>query len=259
MGRLQEKVVVITGGASGFGKASAIEFAKLGCKVVLADVNDPDHVVKEINEKGGKCLGFKCDVTKTEDIKKLFVQIEKFGGVDILLNNAGIAGDPQTGESGFYIGGGDKWKKIIDVNLIAVIEMTQYCIAQMRKQKQKRGGTIINVASMAAIIPMDATPVYCASKSGVLHFSKSLVGLLKTDNIRVVTICPSFSDTPLISSMKEQMKAITGGILSIEDIVTGIVELALDKENRGTGAVMTVTVNNGREYPPKYNPRNSKL
>lgn len=253
------KVAIITGGASGFGKELSYRLAKLGAQIIVADINDPNEVVKEIIRQGGYAIGVKCDVTSTADISNLFEQAQKLGGCDVLVNNAGIGGDPRTGESGFYLGPqeGSKWKKIMDINLTAPIELTQFCLQQMRAHR--RGGVILNVASMAAIVPMQQSPVYCATKSGLLHFSKSLFDLYRTDNIRVVTICPSFADTPLIQDVKEKMSRITGGILSVDEVVTGMVDLVLDKEKRGTGAVMTVTLNRGREFPLKFNPRNSKL
>jgi NAD(P)-dependent dehydrogenase (short-subunit alcohol dehydrogenase family) len=257
MSKIQGKVIIITGGASGLGKESAFRLAKLGGKIVIADINDPTATVDEIKLFGGEAYGIKGDITSTVEVEKVFQLTGELGGADILINNAGIAGNRFNGESGFYSGTGDGWKKIININLIAAIEMTQHCIQQIRKHR--RGGIILNVASMAAIVPMDDGPSYCASKSGLLQFSKSLTRLEKSDNIRVVTICPSFTDTPMNAEVKESVSQITGGILNVDDVVTGMIELVLDKEERGTGAVMTVTVNRGRVYPSKFNPRRSKL
>jgi hypothetical protein len=249
--------VLITGGASGLGKECAYRLAKLGGRVVVVDLTDPSAVVSEIKRQGGEAHGIKADVTLTEEVEKIFHATEKLGGVDVLLNNAGVVGSRLTGESGFFSGKGSAWKRIVNVNLTAAIEMTQFAIQQMRQHR--RGGVILNVSSMAAIVPMRDAPVYCATKAGLLHFSKTLVDLEKSDNIRVVTICPSFTDTPMNAGVLEVMSKITGGVLHVDDVVTGMIDLVLDKEERGAGAVMTVTVNRGREYPPKYNPRRAKL
>lgn len=255
--KIKGKVIIVTGGASGLGKEVAFRLAKLGGRVVIVDINDPSGTVSAIKRENGDAYGIKGDITLTEEVENIFQQTEKLGGVDILLNNAGIIGERATGESGFVHGKGSAWKKIVAVNLTAAIEMTQYAVAQMRKHR--RGGVILNVSSMAAIIPMRDGPVYCATKAGLLHFSKSLTGLEETDGIRVVTICPSFTDTPMNAGVIEVVSQITGGFLNIDDVVTGMVELVLDVDQRGTGAVMTVTVNRGREYPTKYNPRRAKL
>jgi NAD(P)-dependent dehydrogenase (short-subunit alcohol dehydrogenase family) len=255
--KVKGKIILITGGASGLGKEVAIRLAKLGGRIVIVDKSDPSDVVNELKRQGADAHGLKGDITLTEEVEKIFQLTEKVGGVDILLNNAGVVGSRVTGESGFYIGKGNSWKNIVAVNLTAAIEMSQHALQQMRKHR--RGGVILNVASMAAIVPMRDGPIYCSTKAGLLQFSKSLVGLEESDNIRVVTICPSFTDTPMNAGVLEVVSRITGGILNVDDVVTGMVELVLDSEQRGTGAVMTVTVNRGREYPTKYNPRRSKL
>jgi len=159
----------------------------------------------------------------------------------VVLNNAGFGGRQFYGPTK-----SSDWKSVIDVCLTAVIEGTEIAIEQMRERG--KGGVIINVASMAGLTSMPLDPVYAAAKHGVVGFTKSL-GHLKDVGIRVNAICPSFTDTPLVSSEKNETfrKFVAAlGILSPKLVAEGIYRLVTDETL--AGELMRVTQKNGIDF-----------
>jgi NAD(P)-dependent dehydrogenase (short-subunit alcohol dehydrogenase family) len=123
-------------------------------------------------------------------------------------------------------------------------------------KKSGRGGVVVNTASMGGLLPMPGSPVYAATKAGVINFSRSLAYLAMESRIRVNAICPSFTDTPLVrragNERVEEMSKQVGGILQPEDIAAGVVELIEDDSR--AGAIMRVTVRGGRDYAREIRP-----
>jgi NAD(P)-dependent dehydrogenase (short-subunit alcohol dehydrogenase family) len=143
MKQLENKVALITGAGSGIGKTAALLFAKEGAKVVVSDINE-EHgksVVEEISKKGGEALFVKADSSKAQDNEALVTKtLEKFGGLDVAVNNAGIGGPlAATGEYPL-----DGWQKVIDINLSGVFYGLRYQIPAMLS----KGGSIVNIASI---------------------------------------------------------------------------------------------------------------
>ncbi|KAI9355046.1 hypothetical protein DFJ73DRAFT_825896 [Zopfochytrium polystomum] len=249
------KVALITGAASGFGKGTSARLAAKGAKLILSDVNAKAgaEVAARINASHGPdtAVFYQCDVTNSDQLKAVFSNgVKKFGRLDICINNAGI---PELGK---FITDApySSWKKVIDIDLTAVIEGTQLALHYMRNQTPA-GGVIINIASMAGFIPDPYLPVYVAAKFGVVGFSKSLNKYLKkTQNVRVVGIAPTFSPTPLVTNQLEvddgfkQMVA-AGGTVPVEQVLDAII-YAIEGEDLA-GEIVRITRQKGIDLAPK--------
>ncbi len=194
MGRLDNKVAIITGAASGIGRATAVRFAAEGAKVVVADVADEPGVALAEELHG---LYVHVDVADEESVKAMFAAtIDAFGGLDILFNNAGIS--PSDDDS-ILTTGVDAWQRVQDVNLKSVYLCCKYGIPYMQ---QRGGGSIINVASFVAIMGSATSQIsYTASKGGVLSMSRELGVQFARENIRVNALCPGPVNTPLLQEL----------------------------------------------------------
>jgi len=240
------KVAIITGGASGIGLAAAKLLAAGGARLVIADIESDAGAaaVREIEASGGQARFVRTDVTRRGDLERMLdYAVQQFGRVDIVDNNAGIS---EIGLD-FFTPGSDAWEKTLAIDLEAVIRGTQLAVQQLRRQGG--GGVIINTASMGGLIPMAISPVYAASKAGVIHFTRSLA-YLAGEGIRVNVVCPTYTDTALVRQhgdvIVEQMKQEVGGLLTPEQVAEGVVELIRDDSR--AGAVMRVTVRKGIDY-----------
>ncbi|MEX2080403.1 MAG: SDR family NAD(P)-dependent oxidoreductase [Dehalococcoidia bacterium] len=249
---IKGKAAVVTGGGSGIGRAMCMALAREGAGVVVADRDDQgaSDTVGLIVAAGGDALARHCDVTSTADIAAAIAcSHERFGRFDILANNAGVGG---SGAGLFDDDPGD-WRQMVEINLSAVIDGTRIGVREM---KRSGGGVIVNTASMGGLLPMPDSPVYAATKAGVINFTRSLAHLALEDRIRVNAICPTFTDTPLVrqggDERVEEMKLLVGGILQPEDIAAGLIEL-LEDDSRA-GAIMRVTVRGGRDYAREIRP-----
>ncbi len=241
---IEGKVAVVSGGASGIGRAAVLALVERGAQVVVADVDEEGgrRTVDMAGEDGGVAVFSHCDVTKTEDLDSAFdLATERFGRIDIAFNNAGIGG-----EDLFADDRGD-WKRVIDIDLTAVIDATRIAVRKMRRAGS--AGAIVNTSSLIGLWPMPDAPVYAAAKAGVVNFSRSLGYLAEDSNIRVNAICPELVDTPLALWLgEEQLGELrrSGDILAPGDIVAGVVELIEDDSR--SGEIMQITSNGGREY-----------
>lgn len=247
---IQGKSAVVSGAGSGIGRATALALCRAGAKVIVADVDAVGgaETVDLVGAAGGIALFRHCDVTRTEDIAAAFASAyEHFGTFDIVHNNAGIGGEDLFGDDA-----GD-WARTIDINLTAVIDATRIAVREMRRG---RGGVIVNTASMGGLLPMPESPVYAASKAGVINFTRSLAYLATEANIRVNAICPSYVDTPLVwrveGAKADEIAEPLGGLLKPEDIAAGVIEL-IDDDSRA-GAIMRVTMRGGRDYARDIRP-----
>ncbi len=187
------KTAVITGGASGIGRATAELLARKGAAVVIADLVEAQgaETVKEIETAGGRAAFIKADVTDEDDARRMLeLAVNRFGSLDILYNNAGIA----VGLPGYPLAAIKRWRRVIDIDLQAVI-LGCHLAAPMMDPK---GGVIINTASMAGLYPYKEDPVYGAAKAGVVNFTYSLAPWAAKRNIRVNCVCPGVVDTPLV-------------------------------------------------------------
>ena len=200
MDKLVGKKAIITGGASGIGRAAALLFAGAGAAVVIADINDQggEAVVKKIHAGGGEGIYVHCDVTKAEDCQRTVQKtINSFGGVDILFNNAGIirrASVIDTTE--------EQWERVMAVNVKSIFLMSKYTIPHM---VQAGGGVILNTSSGWGLVGGRDAVSYCASKAAVVNLTRAMALDHGAQNIRVNCICPGDTDTPMLRDEARQL------------------------------------------------------
>ena len=196
MKKLDNKVVFITGGNSGIGKAAALEAAREGAIVVVADLESKDHkqTLQEINSIGVKSLFVPIDVSDVNSVKRAINStVEKFGRLDIAFNNAGIGGP----YSGIHDMPEAVWDKIISINLTGQFYCVKYELQQFLKQG---GGVIVNMSSLAGLKAEHGLVAYTAAKHGVLGITKNIAVQYATQNIRANAICPYYIETPLLEA-----------------------------------------------------------
>ena len=198
----EKPVLFVTGGARGIGKAVALKFAENGYDIVSNYVTESEELVatkKEFEAKGAEVLLVKADVTKKEEIENLVkVAMDKFGRIDVLVNNAGITNDMlmlKMKEEDF--------DKVIDVNLKGTFIVTKAVISIMMKQRR---GSIVNLSSVVGVAGNAGQCNYSASKAGILGFTKSLAKELAARNIRVNAVAPGFIDTRMTECLSDKVK-----------------------------------------------------
>ena len=207
MKQLENKVALITGAASGIGLATAELFAREGAKVVISDVNSDNGKAaeKSITDKGGTAFFVVADSSKPEDNERLVREtVQKFGGLDIAINNAGIGGP--LGPTGEYPL--DGWQKVININLSGVFYGLRYQIPAMLE----KGGSIINVASILGHAGTRLSPAYVAAKHGVVGLTKAAALEYADKKIRINSIGPGYIKTPLVMNALDQdtLNALVG-------------------------------------------------
>ena len=245
--RLAGKVALVTGAGSraagiGNGKATSILFAREGAKVVCVDhiLDRAAETVADIEKEGGTAVAVAADVTNRGDCEQMIgVAIEKYGRLDILHNNVGIGS-----RQGIREVTEDEWDRVMDVNLKSIIFSTQAAIPHM---EAAGGGSIINIASIAALRHYYGIPAYQTSKAGIIGLSMNLAGDLGEKKIRVNTICPGQVWTPMAAShMSPARRAVRqkSGFIQEEgtawDIAWCAVFLASDESRWITAQVISV-------------------
>ncbi len=183
-------VGIITGARTGIGAASAVEFARLGSRMVLASRGPMPDVVASVAEAGGEAVAIQTDVRDPKQVENLVnVALERWGRIDYLLSNAAIANQAMVSEGDPQI-----WKDLIETNLLGAMYAMRYVVPHMKQQKS---GHILVMASMSGRDAYVGEPAYIASKWGLLGFAHSLRKEVVWDNIRVTIIEPGLVDTPL--------------------------------------------------------------
>ena len=194
--RLENKVAIITGAASGFGAGTARLFAAEGAAVVVADISDEtgESIVDSINTSGGKAVYVHADVTSRQDTRNMIDAAEKLGGrLDILINNAGYSHSNKE----FSTVTDQEFDRVYDVNVKAVFIAVQEALPVFRRNG---GGCIINTSSTAALRPRPGLAVYCSSKGAVSNLTKALAVELAPDKVRVNAICPVIGETGMLET-----------------------------------------------------------
>lgn len=202
--RFKDKVMMVTGGTSGIGKAVCLRAGEEGAKVVVIGRNEErgNEVVKDIIKKGGEAIFIQCNMNVKHDILNMFQMIMKtYGTLDIAINNAGIVGDSKKIEDV----SDDEWFQVLNTNLNSMFHCTKEEVKYMLNNEQ--GGSIVNIASVAGIRATPAAPAYVASKHGVIGLTKSIAMDYATKNITCNAVCPAGTDTPLTESAKEKIYA----------------------------------------------------
>jgi NAD(P)-dependent dehydrogenase (short-subunit alcohol dehydrogenase family) len=197
--QLKDKGTLITGAASGIGKATALTFAREGARVTCADIDGDGaaRTANQIADSGGEALSVQADVSVAADAERMVKEtVERWGRIDVLYNNAGIGwGMPVTQVPE------EMWDRLIDINLKGVFLGCKYAIPEMLKQG---GGAIVSTASDAGLIGTAMLSPYCASKGGVVMLTKSLAVEWAAANIRVNCVCPGVIRTPILDPFVEQ-------------------------------------------------------
>jgi len=242
--KLKDKVAIITGGAEGIGKATAIEFVKEGAKVVVADANLElaEKTVEELKRLGGEAIAVKVDVSNPDDVNAMVSKtLERFGRIDILFNNAGISIQKSLLEMTL-----EDWRRVIDVNLTGVFLCSQ---AVARVMIQQRRGVIINMASSLGFVAIPRRAAYCASKAGVIGLTRELAVELAPYGIRVVAIAPGWIATQRVLNLakrgvinEEAIKMMTpmGRLGTPEEVAKVVVFLASDDASFITGDTILI-------------------
>lgn len=198
--QLANKTAVVTGGDTGIGKAIAIACAREGANVVIdyfGDERPAKAVVDEIENLGAGATCFAADVSKPDEVEELIAHaVGRFGGVDVMVNNAGMEEKHPFLEMPF-----DVWNKVISVDLTGVWLCSQSAAKQM--VKQKRGGRIVNISSVHEEITMPTNAPYCAAKGGVRMLMRTIAVELAPYGITVNNVCPGAVDTPMDASLKK--------------------------------------------------------
>ena len=241
--RLRDKVAIITGGASGIGKATALLFAKEGAKVVVADKNEAGgkETVDHIRSDGGEAIFVRADVTSAEDVQGMVkAAIGTYGKLVILFNNAGIAMRLPVADLPE-----EDWDRCIDINLKGVYLCSKYAIPEMIKND---GGCIINMASIYGVVGGKTRAAYVASKGGVVNLTRGMALDYASNNIRVNCICPGFVETPLVRDVvktPEEYQALAvqhpmGRLAKPLEIAYGALYLASDESSFVTGIALPI-------------------
>lgn len=198
---LEEKTALITGGASGLGRATADRMLRSNANVVIADFSDAgQRVADELNEKYSMtCKFIKTDVTKEEDIKTAVdFAVESFGSLDMLVASAGIGGANNAIADETL----ENWNKVNAVDYTGVMLADKYAIMQFLKQGN--GGTIVNLASMFGLVAVPSNVAYSAAKGGVVNLTKSAGTAYVAQGIRVNSVCPGVINTPLVPEEEKE-------------------------------------------------------
>lgn len=246
MTRLQDKVALITGAASGIGRETALLFAREGAQVVAIDVNDSEgeQTVQMILEEGGRALYIHADVSRASDCETMVSEAESaFGKLDVLFNNAGIM---DSRDDDAVNTSEEVWDLTMQINLKGVYLGCKYGIPALRRNG---GGSIINTASFVALLGA-ATPqlAYTASKGGVLAMTRELAVVHARENIRVNALCPGPLHTEMLMKFldteeKKQRRLVhvpLGRFGQAQEMAQAALYLASDESSYVTGSEFTV-------------------
>jgi NAD(P)-dependent dehydrogenase (short-subunit alcohol dehydrogenase family) len=247
MNRVKDKVAIVTGGAGGLGRAEAALLAAEGAKVVISDIDEPaiQRVAMEIVRQGGTAVPARHDVTSESGWEKVMDStFEKFGRLDVLVNNAGVIVYKKIEDTTLA-----EWQWLMRVNLDGVFLGTKFAIAAMKKSG---GGSIINIASVAGLIGNPDAAAYHASKGGVRQFSKAAaIECSKAGydyNIRVNSVYPGVMETKMADDLKkDEHKYRTalgwhamGHFGEPQDVAYGVLYLASDESKFLTGSELVI-------------------
>lgn len=200
MGKLDDKVAIVTGGSRGMGRGYCERFAKEGAKVALiyhSNNEAADDVIRAITDNGGTAIAYQCDVTNSKKIEDTFDKVAKdFGGIDILVNNAGIYIFTPLGDTSE-----EDWDHQINTNLKGVFFCTQ---AAMPHMKKRGGGKVINIGSIFGEDGFPGSSGYCATKGAIKLLTKTMCLELREHNIQVNSLSPGCIETDLNKEYREE-------------------------------------------------------
>ncbi len=241
MGRLKDKIAVITGSGKGLGEAMALLFSREGAKIVVFDIDEPAgrETAEQIQEQGGEAIFVHGDVSNPDDAARLIdAAVDAYGRVDVLVNNAGVHVDRTVANTTE-----EEWDRILGVNLKGVFLCSKAAIPQMRRQG---GGNIICISSISGLIGQLNQAAYNASKHGIIGLVKCMAYDHALENIRANAICPGVMNTPLVASVPEEHIAPYRKTSLLErfaepsEVANAALFLASDESSYVTGSAMVV-------------------
>lgn len=237
------KVALVTGGAFGIGRATAIAFAKKGAKVAIVDWLEDTETLDAIESAGGEAIFVKCDVSKSDNVISMVeTTIARFGRLDYAFNNAGIEGVMAPTQDCTE----ENFDKTIGVNLKGIWLCMKYQIPEMLKQGK---GAIVNCASIAGLVGFPGLPVYVASKHGIVGLTKTAALECAKQGIRVNAVCPGAIKTAMIDritgkkkEVEEQFAAMepVGRMGEPEEVANAVIWLCSDEASFVTGHPMAI-------------------
>ena len=248
MGRVDGKTSIVTGGAHGIGKATAQRLAEEGASVALTDVDDEagEAAAEAIAENGGTAQYWSLDVTDETAVQDVFAEVaDTFGGIDVLVNNAGISGTNKPTHELTE----EEWNEVIDVNVNGVFYCTKHAVPHMQ---DGGGGSIVNLSSIYGIVGAEDIPPYHASKGAVRTMTKTDALQYADDDIRVNSVHPGFIWTPLVEEFLSRGGDVEEGRKQLDerhpighvgepvDIANGILFLASDESKFMTGSELVI-------------------
>ena len=238
---LTGKVALVTGAAQGIGKAVALVLARNGADVIVSDINleKAEETVKEIEASGRNAMAIRVDVANSGDVERMVQTVmERFGHIDILINNAGIARDKlilrMTEED---------WDAVLNINLKGTFNCTKAVVRHMSKQ---RSGKIVNIASVVGEMGNAGQANYSASKAGVIGFTKTIAREFAQRGINVNTIAPGYIETPMTEALPEKAKEELKRMIPMErlgqpeDVAEAVLFLVSEASSYITGQVLNV-------------------
>lgn len=239
----KNKVAIVTGGSFGIGRATAIEFAKRGAKVVVVDWIEDNETIDLIKKIGGEAIFVKCDVSKEADVKRMIdATINAFKRLDFAFNNAGVEG-AQGNTADCTV---ENWDKTIGINLKGIWLCMKNELPIMLKQGN---GAIVNTASIAGLVGFTGLPAYVASKHGIVGLTKTTALEYVKQGIRVNAVCPGVIKTPMVDRLTgkdkvaekqyEDMEPI-GRMGLPEEVAEAVIWLCSDSSSFVTGQALAI-------------------
>jgi NAD(P)-dependent dehydrogenase (short-subunit alcohol dehydrogenase family) len=245
--RLSDKVAIITGAASGIGRATALLFAREGAAVAVVDLDEAggQAVVQEIVDGGGRSIFVQCDVSQATDCQRAVREtVAILGSLDILFNNAGIIRRADVLETTE-----EEWDRVMAVNAKSVFLMSKYAVPAMA---ERGGGAIVNTGSGWGLVGGRDAVAYCAAKGAVVNMTRAMALDHGAQRIRVNCVCPGDTDTPMLRDEARQLGAAEGKFLAEaadrplrrvgtpEDIAQAVLYLVSDASSFVTGTTLVV-------------------
>lgn len=242
--KLQGKRVLITGSSRGIGLAAARLFLQEGASVIVHGVNEArlQETVAGLCEQGTPCCGIAADVSKRDQVKRLFEEVQReFGGIDVLVNNAGI----YPHRSPLQETTDEEWDQIMNTNLKSVLMCSQAAVSFMKQQD--RGGVILHASSFGAIVPSAGAGLYAAAKAAIINLTRTMSAEYAPWNIRVNAYVPGVVETDMTAQVRQtHQEALVSQIAlkriaKAEEIAAPVVFLASSQASYITGAVLEVS------------------
>lgn len=244
--RLNDRVALITGAASGIGQATAVLFAREGARVAVADIDDTNGkaTVEQIRRAGGEAIFIHCDVSRRAQVEAMVAQtLQVFGALHILVNNAANVRFEDYGS--VTEATEEKWDRVVDITLKGVYLCSRYSIPRII---DAGGGAVVNVSSVGGVVGFGNSSAYCASKGGVIQLTREIAIDYAAQNIRANAVCPGLIDTPQVRRNLADPEAMNRS-LSVpifkrpgrpEEVAYAILFLASDEASFITGTTLAV-------------------